>query len=256
MSFSRSAAPASTTIPARILQEQMMAALYANHPYGMPIIGWEHEIAALDRDDALSYYKRFYAPNNAILVVAGDVEPDEVRKLAEETYGKLAPNGALNGTPPAAGARALRAGEGDAGRSARRAHHRAALLSRPELRLGRARRGRGARPADAHRGRGLGEQDLQADGDRGQAGRQCRRLVFRFGPRFRQARLLRHRRRKGRRRGARQGDLRGDRGAQAERRHARRARPRARLLSSPSSSIPPTASRAWRAITAGGSPPA
>jgi zinc protease len=83
--------------PGSILQEQMMAALYANHPYGIPIIGWEHEIAALNREDALSYYKRFYAPNNAILVIAGDVEPAEVRKLAEETYGKLAPNPSLNG---------------------------------------------------------------------------------------------------------------------------------------------------------------
>jgi zinc protease len=83
--------------PGSILQEQMMAALYANHPYGIPIIGWEHEIAALNREDALSYYKRFYAPNNAILVIAGDVEPEEVRKLAEETYGKLAPNPSLNG---------------------------------------------------------------------------------------------------------------------------------------------------------------
>ena len=83
--------------PGSILQEQMMAALYANHPYGIPIIGWEHEIAALNREDALSYYKRFYAPNNAILVIAGDVEPEEVKKLAEETYGKLAPNRALNG---------------------------------------------------------------------------------------------------------------------------------------------------------------
>ena len=83
--------------PGSILQEQMMAALYANHPYGVPIIGWEHEIAALNRDDALSYYKRFYAPNNAILVIAGDVEPDEVRKLVEETYGKLAPNSSLKG---------------------------------------------------------------------------------------------------------------------------------------------------------------
>ena len=61
-----------------------MAALYANHPYGIPIIGWEHEIEALNRDDALAYYKRFYAPNNAILIVAGDVEPDEVKTLAEE----------------------------------------------------------------------------------------------------------------------------------------------------------------------------
>jgi zinc protease len=83
--------------PGSILQEQMMAALYENHPYGIPIIGWEHEIEGLNRSDALTYYKRFYAPNNAILIVAGDVEPDEVKKLAEETYGKLKPNQSLNG---------------------------------------------------------------------------------------------------------------------------------------------------------------
>jgi len=83
--------------PGSILQEQMMAALYRNHPYGVPIIGWQHEIEGLNRNDALTYYKRFYAPNNAILIVAGDVEPDEVRKLAEETYGKLEPNPNLNG---------------------------------------------------------------------------------------------------------------------------------------------------------------
>jgi zinc protease len=83
--------------PSSILQEQMMAALYANHPYGIPIIGWAHEVAALDREDALGFYKRFYAPNNALLVVAGDVEPDEVRKLADETFGKLPPHGGLNG---------------------------------------------------------------------------------------------------------------------------------------------------------------
>jgi zinc protease len=82
--------------PGSILQEQMMAALYENHPYGIPIIGWSHEIAALNRDDALSYYKRFYAPNNAILIVAGDVAPDEVKKLAEENFGKLKPNPSLN----------------------------------------------------------------------------------------------------------------------------------------------------------------
>jgi zinc protease len=83
--------------PGSILQEQMMAALYTNHPYGIPIIGWEHEIRALDREDALSFYRRFYAPNNAILVIAGDVEPDEVRTLAEETFGKLAPHGSISG---------------------------------------------------------------------------------------------------------------------------------------------------------------
>jgi zinc protease len=83
--------------PGSILQEQMMAALYANHPYGIPIIGWEHEIEGLNRSDALTCYKRFYAPNNAILIVAGDVEPDEVKKFVEDTYGKLKPNLSLNG---------------------------------------------------------------------------------------------------------------------------------------------------------------
>jgi zinc protease len=83
--------------PGSILQEQMMAALYANHPYGIPIIGWEHEIRELDRADALAFYKRFYAPNNAILVIAGDVEPDEVKTLAENTFGKIPANGAVNG---------------------------------------------------------------------------------------------------------------------------------------------------------------
>jgi len=75
--------------PGSLLQEQMMAALYRNHPYGIPIIGWEHEMKQLDREDALTFYRRFYAPENAILVVAGDVEPDEVRALAEETFGKV-----------------------------------------------------------------------------------------------------------------------------------------------------------------------
>jgi zinc protease len=83
--------------PGSILQEQMMAALYENHPYGIPIIGWEHEIRGLNREDALSFYKRFYAPNNALLVIAGDVEPEDVLKLAEETFGKIAPNPQLNG---------------------------------------------------------------------------------------------------------------------------------------------------------------
>src|SRR5204863_8033013 len=69
------------------LNEQMMAALYLNHPYGRPTIGWRQEIEKLNREDALAFYKRFYAPNNATLVVAGDVEPDNVRKLAEQTYG-------------------------------------------------------------------------------------------------------------------------------------------------------------------------
>ena len=77
--------------PGARLGEQIEAALYLNHPYGKPVIGWRHEIEALNRDDALAFYKRFYTPNNAVLVVAGDVSADEVKALAEETYGKVAP---------------------------------------------------------------------------------------------------------------------------------------------------------------------
>jgi len=77
--------------PSSILSEQMSAALYQNHPYRIPIIGWMHEMAKLSRDDALAFYKRFYTPNNAVLVVAGDVTADEVKKLAEGTYGKVQP---------------------------------------------------------------------------------------------------------------------------------------------------------------------
>src|SRR6202040_3227841 len=75
--------------PGARLGEQMEAALYLNHPYGRPVIGWRHEIEKLDREGALAFYRRFYTPNNAILVVAGDVTADEVKTLAEETYGKV-----------------------------------------------------------------------------------------------------------------------------------------------------------------------
>ncbi|MBI3701902.1 MAG: insulinase family protein [Afipia sp.] len=73
------------------LTEQMMAALYLNNPYGRPVIGWRSEIEKLNREDALAFYKRFYAPNNAILVIAGDVDADEVRPMIEATYGKVEP---------------------------------------------------------------------------------------------------------------------------------------------------------------------
>jgi zinc protease len=77
--------------PAARLGEQIDAALYLNHPYGRPVIGWLHEVEKLTRDDALAFYRRFYTPNNAIVVVAGDVTADEVKADAEETYGKVAP---------------------------------------------------------------------------------------------------------------------------------------------------------------------
>ncbi|MGJ0507542.1 MAG: M16 family metallopeptidase [Methylocystis sp.] len=75
--------------PSAQLDEAVQAALFAHHPYGTPIIGWNHEIETLDREDALAYYSRFYTPENAILVVAGDIDAEEVLALAKETYGQI-----------------------------------------------------------------------------------------------------------------------------------------------------------------------
>jgi len=75
--------------PQALLREQMDAALHLSHPYGRPVIGWPEEIRRIGRIEAQSYYSRHYAPNNAILVVVGDVAPDQVRMDAEATYGKL-----------------------------------------------------------------------------------------------------------------------------------------------------------------------
>jgi zinc protease len=75
--------------PEARLAEQIMAALYLNHPYGRPVIGWHHEIEKLNREDALAFYRRFYAPNNATLVIAGDVDVAEVRPMAERTFGPV-----------------------------------------------------------------------------------------------------------------------------------------------------------------------
>ncbi|SFJ51041.1 zinc protease [Celeribacter neptunius] len=77
--------------PGALFREQTRAAQYLNHPYGIPIIGWRQEMEQLSRDDAFNFYHRYYAPNNAILVVAGDVDPDEVFDLAKQYYGPVAP---------------------------------------------------------------------------------------------------------------------------------------------------------------------
>lgn len=75
--------------PRALFGEQMNAAQYLNHRYGVPVIGWMHEMQTLDLDDALRFYDIYYSPNNAILVVAGDVDPAEVKTLAETYYGVI-----------------------------------------------------------------------------------------------------------------------------------------------------------------------
>ncbi|MCT7373864.1 M16 family metallopeptidase [Chelativorans salis] len=75
--------------PEGLLSESVYATLFQNHPYGKGIIGWRHEIDAITRQQLVDFYNEHYAPNNAILVVAGDVDTQGVRQLAEETYGKI-----------------------------------------------------------------------------------------------------------------------------------------------------------------------
>lgn len=75
--------------PRRLLNEQMDAALYINHPYGTQIIGWLQDMQGLTQKDALDYYKRYYSPNNAVLVVAGDIDVGKVKTLAEKYYGGI-----------------------------------------------------------------------------------------------------------------------------------------------------------------------
>ena len=75
--------------PGAQLSELARAALFMNHPYRTSIIGWEHEMRQLTTEDALAFYRRWYAPNNAVVVISGDVSLEEVRPLAEKHYGAL-----------------------------------------------------------------------------------------------------------------------------------------------------------------------
>jgi len=78
--------------PERVFGEQLRATLFQNHRYGIPIIGWRHEIETLDDVAAKAFYELFYAPNNAIVIVAGDVTADEVHEMAERHYGPIPAN--------------------------------------------------------------------------------------------------------------------------------------------------------------------
>lgn len=76
--------------PQAVLDEEVDATLWQNQPYRIPVIGWMQEMEALNRTDAVAFYDKYYRPNNAVLIVAGDVEPETVKALAEKTYGKVA----------------------------------------------------------------------------------------------------------------------------------------------------------------------
>ena len=71
--------------PRARLGEQIDAALFLNHPYGKPVIGWRHEMEQLTRDDAIGFYRRFYAPNDAVVVIAGDVDAGRGAQVRAKT---------------------------------------------------------------------------------------------------------------------------------------------------------------------------
>ena len=77
--------------PASLLSEQMAAVQFLRHPYGTPVIGWRNEMEKLTHKDALNFYRQYYSPDNAILVVAGDISFSDLKPLAERYYGGLKP---------------------------------------------------------------------------------------------------------------------------------------------------------------------
>ena len=78
--------------PSALLSEQINASLFMNHPYRKPIIGWEHEIKNLSLEDVMSFYEKYYAPNNAIIVICGDANINEVIKIAKKYFGPIKPS--------------------------------------------------------------------------------------------------------------------------------------------------------------------
>jgi len=78
-------------IPAVELSEELLAAAFRESPYRWPIIGWKSDLETIRRDDVLAHYRRYYSPGNAVLVVVGDVEPEEVFAAAQERFGPIPP---------------------------------------------------------------------------------------------------------------------------------------------------------------------
>ena len=75
--------------PQNALFENAIATAMKEHPYRRPVLGWMSDIAAIQRDDLYAYYKKYYAPNNAFVVIVGDVNPEEVMKKIKAAFGQI-----------------------------------------------------------------------------------------------------------------------------------------------------------------------
>ena len=75
--------------PQNLVYEAVLAAAFENHPYRWPVIGWMSDIASIKRDELYNYYRTYYAPDNAVIVIAGDIKTDRIMKDIEDTFGKI-----------------------------------------------------------------------------------------------------------------------------------------------------------------------
>nr|CAA6830671.1 MAG: FIG015547: peptidase, M16 family [uncultured Thiotrichaceae bacterium] len=85
--------------PNAITREQFMSTVFQNSPYGQPVIGWMTDLDNMQVEDLQAWYERWYAPNNATLVVVGDVDPDEIHALAKKYYGEIKPSDIVASKP-------------------------------------------------------------------------------------------------------------------------------------------------------------
>jgi len=79
--------------PQNSLEEEVIAATFKVHPYQWPVIGWMSNIAAIEREDLYNYYRTFYSPDNAFIVVSGDIRPEEATAMIEKEFGNIPPSG-------------------------------------------------------------------------------------------------------------------------------------------------------------------
>ena len=84
--------------PEWTLYEEVAAAAYRVHPYGHMVIGWKEDLRNLSRDDLYQHYKTYYGPHNAVLIIAGDINVDQVRARIDTLFGPIS-----GGPPPPAG---------------------------------------------------------------------------------------------------------------------------------------------------------
>ncbi len=75
--------------PQSLLQEEVVATAFKNHPYRWPVIGWMSDLKNLTRDDLYNYYRRYYVPNNAFIVVAGDIDIEDVLHMIKDEFGHI-----------------------------------------------------------------------------------------------------------------------------------------------------------------------